>query len=174
VKIMHERHGYVTFKGTPLTLLGEAPRVGSKAPEFTALRGDMTPFSLSQAAGKTVVINSVPSLDTPICAMQTRRFNQEAAGLGDNVKVLVISMDLPFAQQRFCATEGIANLETLSDHRDAAFGTAYGLLIKELRLLARSVLVIDDKGILRYQQLVSEVGQEPSYEEALAAIKALR
>jgi thiol peroxidase len=134
----------------------------------------MTPFSLSQAAGKTVVINSVPSLDTPICAMQTRRFNQEAAGLGDNVKVLVISMDLPFAQQRFCATEGIANLETLSDHRDAAFGTAYGLLIKELRLLARSVLVIDDKGILRYQQLVSEVGQEPSYEEALAAIKALR
>ena len=83
-------------------------------------------------------------------------------------------MDLPFAQQRFCATEGIANLETLSDHRDAAFGTAYGLLIKELRLLARSVLVIDDKGILRYQQLVSEVGQEPSYEEALAAIKALR
>ncbi|MGD1146416.1 MAG: thiol peroxidase [Thermoanaerobaculaceae bacterium] len=171
---MHEKHGFVTFKGTPLTLLGQSPQVGSKAPDFAALRSDMTPFSLSQAAGKTVVINSVPSLDTPVCATQTRRFNEEAASLGDGVKVLVISMDLPFAQKRFCATEGIANLETLSDHRDAAFGTAYGLLIKELRLLARAVLVIDDTGILRYQQLVPEVGQEPNYEEALEAIKALR
>jgi len=120
------------------------------------------------------VINSVPSLDTPVCAMQTRRFNEEAAALGSDVKVLVVSMDLPFAQQRFCATEGIANLETLSDHRDASFGTAYGMLIKELRLLARGVLVIDKDGVLRYQQLVPEVAQEPDYEAALAAIKAVR
>ena len=171
---MHERHGFVTFKGTPVSLLGQAPALGSKAPEFAALRGDMTSFSLSQVAGKIAVINSVPSLDTTPCAMQTRRFNEEAASLGDGVKVLVISMDLPFAQKRFCATEGIANLETLSDHRDASFGTAYGLLIKELRLLARAVLVIDKEGNLRYQQLVPEVGQEPNYEEALAAVKALR
>lgn len=171
---MHERHGFVTFKGTPLTLLGQGPQVGASAPEFTALRRDLSPFSLSGLAGKTVVINSVPSLDTPVCAMQTRRFNQEAAGLGDDVKVVVVSMDLPFAQSRFCATEGISNLETLSDHRDASFGTAYGLLIKELRLLARAILVVDGKGIVRYSQLVPEVGQEPNYEEALAAVKALR
>jgi thiol peroxidase len=170
---MHERHGFVTFKGTPITLLGTAPQIGAKAPDFTALRGDLTPFSLGQAAGKMVVINSVPSLDTSVCAMQTRRFNQEAAGLGERVKVLVVSMDLPFAQKRFCATEGITNLETLSDHRDASFGTSYGLLIKELRLLGRAVLVIDKDGILRYQQLVPEVGQEPNYDEALAAIRKL-
>jgi thioredoxin-dependent peroxiredoxin len=170
---MHERHGFVTFKGVPLTLLGATPQIGAKAPDFTALRGDLTPFSLGQAAGKVVVINSIPSLDTPICAMQTRRFNQEAAGLGERVKVLVVSMDLPFAQKRFCSTEGIANLETLSDHRDASFGTSYGLLIKELRLLGRAVLVIDKDGVLRYQQLVPEVGQEPNYDEALAEIKKL-
>ena len=171
---MHERHGFVTFKGTPLTLVGQGPRVGDSAPDFTALRGDLSPFALSGLTGKTVVINSVPSLDTPVCAMQTRRFNQETAGLGGDVKVVVVSMDLPFAQSRFCATEGISNLETLSDHRDAAFGTAYGLLIKELRLLARAILVVDGKGIVRYSQLVPEVGQEPNYEEALAAVKALR
>ena len=170
---MHERHGFVTFKGAPLTLLGTAPQIGAKAPDFTALRGDLTPFSLGQVGGKVVVINSVPSLDTPVCAMQTRRFNQEAAGLGERVKVLVVSMDLPFAQKRFCATEGIANLETLSDHRDASFGSSYGLLIKELRLLGRAVLVIDKDGVLRYQQLISEVGQEPNYDEALAAIRKL-
>ncbi len=170
---MHARHGFITFKGAPLTLVGAAPEVGAKAPSFTALRSDLSQFSLADVAGKVVVINSVPSLDTSVCAAQTRRFNVEAAGLGDRVRVLVISMDLPFAQKRFCTTEGIANLETLSDHRDASFGTEYGLLIKELRLLARSVLVIDDKGVLRYVQLVPEVGNEPDYEEALAAIRKL-
>ncbi len=170
----HMRHGFITFLGTPMTLVGPAVQVGAKAPEFTALRGDLTPFSLSSLAGKIVVINSVPSLDTGPCAMQTRRFNQEAAGLGGDVKVLVVSMDLPFAQKRFCATEGIANLETLSDHRDAAFGTAYGVLMQELRLLARSVTAVDAKGVVRYHQLVPEVSHEPNYEEALAAIRALR
>jgi thiol peroxidase len=174
VSIMHERHGFVTFKGTPVTLLGQPAQVGGKAPEFAALRGDLSAFSLVQTAGKIVVINSVPSLDTSVCAAQARRFNQEAAGLGSDVKVLVISMDLPFAQKRFCATEGITNLETLSDHRDASFGSSYGMLIKELRLLARGVLVIDKAGVLRYQQLVPEVGQEPDYAEVLAAVKALQ
>jgi len=168
---MHERHGFVTSKGAPLTLVGPAPEIGSKAPAFTALRADLTQFSLADAAGKVVVLNSVPSLDTSVCAAQARRFNQEAAVLGDRVKVLVISMDLPAAQKRFCTTEGIDNLETLSDHRDASFGTAYGLLIKELRLLARAVLVIDEKGVLRYVQLVPEVGQEPDYDTALAEVR---
>lgn len=171
---MHERHGFVTFRGTPVTLVGTALQVGNKAPEFTALRRDLSSFSLAQTAGKVVVINSVPSLDTPVCATQTRRFNQEAAGLGPDTKVLVVSTDLPFAQGRFCTTEGIANLETLSDHRDVSFGTAYGLLIKELRLLARAVLVVDKGGVVRYMQLVPEIGQEPNYDEALAAVKALR
>jgi thioredoxin-dependent peroxiredoxin len=171
---MHERHGFITFKGAPLTLLGNAPEVGKPAPQFTALHGDLSPFSLSETAGKTVVVNSVPSLDTAVCAAQARRFNVEAAGLGDDVKVLVVSMDLPFAQSRFCSTEGIANLVTVSDHRDASFGSAYGLLIKELRLLARAVLVIGKDGVLRYQQLVPEVAQEPDYGAALAAIGAAR
>ena len=170
---MHERHGFVDFKGGPVTLVGDAPQVGAKAPTFTVLKADLTPFSLSEAAGKVVVINSVPSLDTSVCAAQTRRFNREAAALGDKVKVLVISMDLPFAQKRFCTDEKITEVEALSDHRDAAFGTAYGLLIKEVRLLARAVLVIGKDGVLRYQQLVSETGQEPDYEAALAEIRKL-
>jgi thiol peroxidase len=168
---MHERHGFITSKGVPVTLVGEAPEVGGKAPDFRVLRGDLTPFSLTDVAGHAVVINSVGSLDTAVCAAQTRRFNEEAAGLGEQVRVLVISMDLPFAQKRFCSTEGIANLETLSDHRDASFGTAYGLLIKETRLLARAVLVIDRAGVVQYVQLVPEVGQEPDYDDAMTAIR---
>jgi thiol peroxidase len=164
---MHERHGFVTFKGNPVTLVGEAARVGAKAPSFTVLKADLTPFSLTDAVGKVVVINSVSSLDTSVCAAQTRRFNQEAAGLGERVKVVVISMDLPFAQKRFCSDEKITEVEVLSDHREASFGTAYGLLIKELRLLARAVLLIGMDGVFRYQQLVPEVGQEPDYEAAL-------
>jgi thiol peroxidase len=170
---MHERHGFVTFKGNPVTLVGEAVGVGAKAPTFTVLKADLTPFSLTDAAGKVVVINSVASLDTSVCAAQTRRFNREAAGLGERVKVVVISMDLPFAQKRFCSNEKITEVEALSDHREASFGTAYGLLIKELRLLARAVLVIGMDGVLRYQQLVPEVGQEPDYEPALTEIRKL-
>jgi thiol peroxidase len=170
---MHERHGFVTSKGNPLTLVGDAPEVGSKAPNFTVLTNELTPFSLSDAAGKVVVVNSVGSLDTSVCAAQTRRFNEEAAGLGEQVRVLVISMDLPFAQKRFRSTEGITNLDTLSDHRDASFGTAYGLLVKETRLLARAVLAIDRAGLVQYVQLVPEVGQEPDYDDAMMAIKKL-
>jgi thiol peroxidase len=169
----NERHGLVTFGGKPVTLIGSAATIGEKAPSFTAVRGDLSAFSSAEVRGKVVVINSVASLDTGVCALQTRRFNQEATDFGDQVKVIVISMDLPFAPKRFCATEGIASLETLSDHRDASFGMAYGLLIRELRLLARAVLVIDREGVLRYQQLVPAVGQEPDYDAALQEIKKL-
>lgn len=166
-------HHSVTFKGTPLELAGEPTAIGQKAPDFTALKGDLSQFRLSDLTGQVVVINAVPSLDTPVCATQTRRFNQEAAGLGSNVKVLAVSMDLPFAQGRFCSTEGIQNVVTLSDHREAEFGLKYGLLIPSLRLLARTVLVIDQKGTIRYQELVPEIAQEPNYEAALAAVKKL-
>lgn len=169
---MAEEHvGLVTFKGNPLTLLGHRVQVGELAPEFTVLRGDLTPFTLSDVKGKVVIVNAVPSLDTPVCATQARTFNQRAAELGEGAKVLVISMDLPFAQKRFCSTEGIASLEVLSDHRDASFGLAYGLLIKELRLLARAVMVIDRDGRIAYQQLVPEIAQEPDYEPALEAAR---
>jgi thiol peroxidase len=137
------------------------------------LKADLTPFSLTDAAGKVVVINSGASLDTSVSAVQTRRFNQEAAGLGERVKVIVILMDLPFAQKRFCSAEKITELKALTDHREASLGTAYGLLIKELRLLARAVLVIGMDGVLRYQRLVPEVGQEPDYGPALAEIRKL-
>jgi thioredoxin-dependent peroxiredoxin len=170
---MSDRHGVVTFLGTPLTLVGNPVKAGDVAPDFAGLRADLSPFKLSELRGKVVVVNSVPSLDTSVCAMQTRRFNQEAAGLGSEARVVVVSMDLPFAQKRFCATEGIANLETISDHRDAAFGQAFGLLIKELRLDARAVLVVDKAGVIRYQQIVPEVSHEPDYEAALAATRSL-
>jgi thiol peroxidase len=163
----------VTMKGNPLALTGTPVSVGAPAPDFVAAKGDLSPFRLSQEKGKIVVINSVPSLDTPVCAVQTRRFNQEATALGPNVKVLAVSMDLPFAQKRFCAAEGIANVEAVSDYKDASFGQQYGLLIKDLRLLARAVIVVDQKGVVRYQELVPEIGQEPNYEAALKAVKSL-
>lgn len=169
--MMEEHTGLVTFKGTPLTLLGRRVAVGEPAPAFTALRRDLSVFSSAELAGKVAVVNAVPSLDTSVCATQARTFNQRASELGEGAKVLVISMDLPFAQGRFCSTEGIANLEVLSDHREASFGLAYGLLIKELRLLTRAVLVIDRQGIIRYQELVPELAQEPDYERALAAAR---
>ncbi len=169
---MAEEHvGLVSLKGRPLTLLGHRVTVGEQAPDFTALRQDLSPFTLRDVAGKVVVVNSVPSLDTPVCATQARTFNQRASELGEEAKVLVISMDLPFAQSRFCTTEGIANVEVLSDHRDASFGMAYGLLVKELRLLARAVLVINRQGIVVYQELVPEMGHEPNYDTALAAAR---
>lgn len=163
----------VTMKGNPLTLSGPLPAIGIKAPDFTALNNDLSPASLSDFRGKVIIISSVPSLDTPVCDMETRRFNQEAGGLGDKVTVLTISMDLPFAQARWCGAAGIDKVITLSDHRDASFGKAYGVMIKELRLLARCVFVVDKEGILRYTQLVKEITEEPKYEEVLKAVKGL-
>jgi len=168
---MTERTGVITFKGGPLTLLGAPVKVGDKAPAFTLLGNALNPVSLADFAGKTLIISCVPSLDTPTCDLQTRRFNQEAAALGPDVRILTVSLDLPFAQARWCGAAGVDKVLTLSDHRDAAFGLAYGLLIKELRLLARAVLVVDKHGVVAYQELVPEVASEPDYQKALDAAK---
>ena len=169
---MVERSGEVTMKGNPLTLVGPALKTGDKAPDFVVLNNDLAPFSLSAYSGKVCILCSVPSLDTPVCDLETRRFNQEAGNLGQDVVVLTISMDLPFAQKRWCGAAGVDKVITLSDHRDASFGTAYGVLIKELRLLARSVFVVDKEGTIRYIQHVKELTQEPDYEAVLKAVKA--
>ena len=160
------------MKGNPLTLVGRAVEVGDKAPDFTAVDTDLKDVSLSQCKGKTCIIASVPSLDTTVCDIETRKFNEEVAKMG-GVVLLTISMDLPFAQKRWCGATGVKTVVTLSDHRDASFGTAYGVLIKELRLLARAVFVIDREGIVRYTQLVRESAEEPDYKAALQAAREL-
>jgi len=170
---MQERKGEITFQGNPLTLLGSTINVGDAAPDVVLLGNDLSPVQLSAYKGKVCVISVVPSLDTPVCDMQTRKFNEEAGSLGENVTILTMSMDLPFAQARWCGAAGVDKVETLSDHRDAAFGEAFGLLIKELRLLARAVLVVDQEGIIQYIQLVKEVTEEPDYSAVLEAVKKL-
>lgn len=170
---MQERESTVTMKGNPLTLLGAELRVGDPAPDFTVVGNAMNPVKLSDYRGKVCIVSSVPSLDTPVCDMETRRFNTEAGKLGSEVAVLTISMDLPFAQKRWCAAAGVENLTTASDHRDAAFGTAWGVLIKELRLLARAVFVVDKEGTIRYTQLVKEIAQEPDYGPVLEVARKL-
>ncbi|MGD8372290.1 MAG: thiol peroxidase [Syntrophobacterales bacterium] len=170
---MQERPGIVTMKGNPLTLVGTELKVGDQAPAFVALDNDLSPVSLDSFGGKVCIISSVPSLDTPVCDMETRRFNNEAGTLGDDVVILTISMDLPFAQKRWCGAAGVERVQTLSDHRDASFGKAYGVLIKELRLLARAVFVLDQQGTIRYQQLVKEIAEEPDYDSVLNAVREL-
>ncbi|MDT8302227.1 MAG: thiol peroxidase [Sedimentisphaerales bacterium] len=168
---MAERKDVIKFKGNPLTLVGNELKVGDTAPEAEVLANDLSPVKLSGFGGKVCVICTVPSLDTPVCDIQTRKFNEQAASLGNDVVVLTISMDLPFAQQRWCGAANVENVQTLSDHQKAEFGTAYGILIKELRLLARTVFVVDKKGIIRYIEIVDEVTNEPDYEAALSAVK---
>jgi thiol peroxidase len=170
---MQERKGEITFQGNPLTLLGSAINVGDSAPDVALLGNDLSPVQLSAYKGKVCVISVVPSLDTPVCDMQTRKFNEEAGNIGENVAILTMSMDLPFAQARWCGAAGVDKVATLSDHRDAAFGEAFGLLIKELRLLARAVLVVDQEGTIQYNQLVKEVTEEPDYSAVLEAVKKL-
>jgi thiol peroxidase len=170
---MSERTGVVTVQGNPVTLVGDEVKVGDKAPDFVALDNGLAPKSLADYAGKVVVISVVTSLDTSICDLQTRRFNQEAAALGEDVVILTVSMDLPFAQARFCGAAGIDQVVTLSDHRDASFGMNYGVLIKELRLLARSIVVLDKEGVIRYFQINSENAEDPDFDSALAAVKEL-
>ncbi len=171
---MNERPGIVTLKGNPFTLVGPELKVGDVAPDFVVVANDLSPVRLESFKGKVLVISSVPSLDTPVCDTSTRRFNEEATGLGSDVVVLTISMDLPFAQARWCGAAGVSNVQTLSDYKDASFGLNYGLLIKELRLLARAVLVLDKEGKIQYIELVKEIAQEPDYEAVLAAIKKLK
>ena len=170
---MEERKGVITFMGNPLTLVGPSLKVGDKAPNFTVLDNALNPVQSSSYKGKVCILSSVPSLDTPVCDLETRRFNQEAATLGSEVAVLTVSMDLPFAQKRWCGAAGVDKVTTLSDHRDASFGTAYGTLIKELRLLARCVFVVDRDGVIRYIQLVKEIAQEPDYAAVLEAVRKL-
>jgi len=162
------------MRGMPLTLVGKTIRIGEPAPDFKVLTNDLSLVKLSSFRGRICIISSVPSLDTPVCDRQTRRFNEEASSLGKDVAILTISMDLPFAQKRWCGAAGIENVQTLSDHREASFGKSYGVLIKELRLLARAVFVVDKGGILRYIQLVSELTNEPYYEAVLNAVKEVK
>jgi len=168
---MKERAGIVTMMGNPLTLVGNEVKMGDPAPDFIVLDNSLSPAKFSSYRGKVCIISSVPSLDTPVCDMETRRFNEEAGHIGPDVVILTISMDLPFAQKRWCAASGVTNVRTLSDHRDASFGLSYGVLIKELRLLARAVFLVDRKGTIQYIQLVNELTKEPDYEAILAALR---
>jgi len=166
---MSEQTGAITFKGSPLTLVGNQVQTGQAAPDFAAVGNDLNPVELSSFHGKVVIISAVPSLDTPVCDTQTRRFNEEVGKLGDDVALLTISVDLPFAQARWCGAADAKNVTAVSDYKDHAFGQAYGLDIKELGLLARAVLVIDKQGVITHYELVGEVTQEPDYDAALAA-----
>ncbi|MBW7991949.1 MAG: thiol peroxidase [Planctomycetes bacterium] len=161
----------ITFQGNPLTLVGNQAKVGDTAPDVEVLANDLSPVKLSSFRGKVCVICTVPSLDTPVCDIQTKKFNEQAASLGDDVVVLTISTDLPFAQTRWCGAANVENVQTLSDHHKVEFGTGFGILIKELRLLARTVFVVDKEGIIRYIEIVEELTNEPDYEAALSAAK---
>lgn len=163
----------VTFKGNSITLLGNEVKVGDSAPNFTVLANDLSPVTLDSTKGSVRLISVVPSVDTGVCDQQTRRFNEEAANL-DGVKVLTISVDLPFAQKRWCGAAGIENVQTLSDHRDLSFGKAYGVAIEELRLLTRSVFVIDSSDKVVYVEYVPEATDHPNYEAAVEAVKAAK
>lgn len=167
-----ERKNIITFKGNPFTLLGTPVTVGQAAPDFTVLANDLSPKTLGDYKGKTLILSVVPSLDTGTCDVQTRRFNTEAAALGPNVRILTLSCDLPFAQSRWCGAAGATQLETLSDHRDLSFGMAYGVVIKELRLLTRSIFVVNPKGVITYCEIVPEVASAVNFDAALQAAKA--
>lgn len=168
-----ERPGAVTFKGNPMTLLGQSVKSGDAAPDFRVVDTALQPVTLADSAGKIRLITTVPSIDTPVCDTMTRTFNQDAAALPDSVAVYTVSLDLPFAQKRWCGNAGIDRVRTLSDYQERSFALNYGLLIKELKLLARAVLVIDTKDRISYLQLVPEVTSEPDYAAALAAVRAL-
>lgn len=170
---MQERTGVFTFGGKPFTLIGPELKVGDTAPAVTLLANDLSPVQLSSYKGKTCVLSVVSSLDTGTCDIQTRKFNEAAGNLGENVVVLTISTDLPFAQARWCGAAGVDKVITLSDHRDVAFGEAFGVLIKELRLLARSIFVIDKDGVIQYIQRVKEGSGEPDYNAVLEAVQKL-
>ncbi len=170
---MSERKGIVTMKGNPITLIGNEVKAGDKSPDFEVVGKDLSAVKFSSFAGKVCIISCVPSLDTSVCDIMTRKFNEEAVKLGDDVVVLAISMDLPFAQNRWCIAADVKNVYVLSDHRTASFGQAYGVLIKDLRLLARAVFVIDRDGIVRYASIVSEIAHEPDYDKVLREAKKL-
>ncbi|MFM8415800.1 MAG: thiol peroxidase [Planctomycetota bacterium] len=169
------RHGAVTFKGNPLTLVGEEVKVGAPAPDFdlTFFKDGMQHVRKADLVGKPTIISVVPSLDTPVCQVQTKTFNQRLAALGDTINALTVSLDLPFAMSRFCGAESITAMRTGSDYMNRDFGKAWGLLIDELKILARAVFVLDREGVVRYAQVVKEVAEEPNYDAALAALEKL-
>jgi thiol peroxidase len=168
-----KKTGIITFKGKGVTLLGPDIKVGATAPDFKVVNNSLQPVTLANGAGKIQLIAVVPSLDTGVCDTMTRRFNQDAAALPAEVVTYTISLDLPFAQSRWCGNAGIERVQTLSDYQERSFGLAYGLLIDELKLLARAVYVIDKQGKIAYREIVSEVTAEPDYAAAIAAVKAL-
>ncbi len=168
-----ERKNVVTAQGNPVTLIGQEIKEGDKAPDFIVLDGELKELKLEDLAGKIKVISVTPSLDTPVCDMQARRFNEEAAKFSPDVEVLNISMDLPFAITRFCTSAGIERVKAYSDHRDASFGEAFGVLIKELRLLARSVFIIDADDVVRHVEIVPEITDHPDYERVIEKIGSL-
>ncbi len=164
----------VTLQGRTMTLVGDEIKIGMPAPDFKVTDNEMLPLKFSRSyKGRIAVICAVPSLDTAVCDLETRRFNKEAEALGPDVNILTVSMDLPFAQKRWCGAAGVNRVRTFSDYQKADFGKAYGVLIKELRLLARAVFIADRDGIIKYAQIMPEAAKEPNYEEVLHAVKAL-
>ena len=167
-----ERPNAVTLRGNPFTLVGEALKVGDPAPDFEVIGKDMKTVSLADTGTGVRILSALPSLDTPVCDTMTRRFNQEASEY-PGVKILTVSMDLPFAQTRWCAAAGVDNVTMLSDHRTGSFGTAFGTLIKELRLESRAIFVVDQDNIIRYAEYVAEVADQPDYDAALEVVRSL-
>ena len=168
-----ENKNAVKVKGSPVTLIGEEIKTGQSARDFKVLNTNMEEVTLSGFKNKIKLIASVPSLDTPVCDLEIKRFNDEAAKLSKDLVIIFISMDLPFAQKRFCQANDIKIVKTLSDHRDADFGQKFGVLIKELRLLARAIFILDKGDVIRYVQIVPELSSPPDYERALEALKAI-
>ena len=171
---MTERKGQITFQGNPLTLEGQELKTDQPAPDCTLLNTELKEVQISDFLGKIVILSVVPSLDTSVCSAQTHRFNEETTRMSGDTVVLAVSMDLPFAQKRWCGAEGVDRVITLSDHRKAEFGRAYGVLIQELRLLARAVFIIDRNGTIAYIQQVGEITNEPDYDAVLKAVAALK
>lgn len=167
------RSGAVTFKGNPLTLAGEAVKVGQPAPDFTLhyFKDGMQKLTPADLKGKPTILSVVPSLDTPVCAIQTKKFNEQLAALGERINAVTISLDLPFAMNRFCGAESIQNMRVASDYQDRTFGKNWGMLIEELKILARGVFVLDKDGKVVHAELVKEVASEPNYDAALKAIQ---
>jgi thiol peroxidase len=169
------RTGAVTFKGNPMTLAGEAVKVGQPAPAFKLhyFEGGLKALTNDDLKGKPTILSVVPSLDTPVCAKQTKLFNEQLGALGDKINAVTVSLDLPFAMNRFCGVESIKNLRNGSDYMDRSFGQNWGMLIEELKILARGTFVLDKDGKVVYAETVKEVAEEPNYDGAMAAIKAL-
>jgi thiol peroxidase len=171
---MSERKGIVTMGGKPITLIGDEVKVDMEAPDVEVIDNDLSPVKISSFSGKVVIISSVPSLDTSVCDIETRKLDDEVGKLDFDVEILTISMDLPFAQKRWCGAAETKRVKTLSDYRDASFGMSYGVLIKEVRLLARAIFILDKERIIHYIQLVNEITNEPDYNDVLSAVRKLR